>query len=227
MLSWPLTGVHVRPKDFLGRRDDFGERDNDDDDDVPVWKKGRHGSWIYLRIRSPGYDLHPCFLLSNYREDWAFVFESSKLDTPRPPRCFASPFGPQSGADGRTVFNRVNHDWQMLTRCGSTQYEHSGCSFSNSIVPTTCSPLVLHPSGSQHPPFFLGSFLQPSRRCGALGADRVLWQYEAEEVGYKWEVENLSKYRIIIRAKGLMAPSKTRPVKSCASWANDVTPSRL
>jgi hypothetical protein len=25
-------------------------------------------------------------------------------------------------------------------------------------------PLVLHPSGSQHPPFFLGSFSQPSRR---------------------------------------------------------------
>jgi hypothetical protein len=39
MLSWPLTAVHVGPKDFLGRRDDFGEGDSDVDDDVPVWKK--------------------------------------------------------------------------------------------------------------------------------------------------------------------------------------------
>jgi len=74
MLSWPLIGVHVRSMDFLGRHDDFGEGKNDADKCTRLEKKkqkeeGTEAGSTCGYGRQGMLDLHPCFSLSNYRED--------------------------------------------------------------------------------------------------------------------------------------------------------------
>ena len=103
---------------LLGRRDDFGEGDNDVNDDVPIWKKkeGMEAGSTCGYSHQGMFDLHPCFLLSDYRKDWAFIFESLKLDTPAA-MLFRFTIQPSIAhiAWNHTWLTFANHGWPCWT----------------------------------------------------------------------------------------------------------------